>query len=330
MRQVKDGLCNTAFTNSAGTVTRVVYEAFSAGSISGSGFAASGMSATPATISAGTTASGASGSYTYRWVRIGTSNNTYTVNSMSHVFTAAELNAVGTYTYYREVHDNICNTTTWSRSSGSYILTVLNCLYKGSDLYYDETHLCQQRTSGAGNWEAYIKDVRDNQIYRIVQMPTNTWWMANDLLWDGKPYPEAVNYTVRGTPRACGEHYDCGRFYTASLAGSGIYAGVAADRWTGDMCPPGWLGPSNNELQPYVGGAERAQYVDARVGKGDDPYGLSLGMCGDSGWTCGTNQVTYRGSTCAWYWLWQQNTGACSPSVPTAESTGHQIRCVRD
>jgi hypothetical protein len=70
------------------------------------------------------------------------------------------------------------------------------CIYTGSDLYIDATHLCQQRTSGAMNWEAYIKDSRDNQIYRITQFSDNSWWFANELntsdkrvkIYDGKSY----------------------------------------------------------------------------------------------------------------------------------------------
>ncbi|MDR2359542.1 MAG: hypothetical protein LBD87_07080, partial [Prevotellaceae bacterium] len=36
------------------------------------------------------------------------------------------------------------------------------CPYTGSDLYRDATHLCGHRPTGAQNWEAYIKDSRDN------------------------------------------------------------------------------------------------------------------------------------------------------------------------
>jgi hypothetical protein len=55
------------------------------------------------------------------------------------------------------------------------------CIYKGSDLFIDGTHLCQQRTSGARNWEAYIKDSRDNLIYKIVQFTDGSWWFAEYL-----------------------------------------------------------------------------------------------------------------------------------------------------
>jgi hypothetical protein len=55
------------------------------------------------------------------------------------------------------------------------------CPYQGSDLFIDATHPCQQRASGAKNWEAYIKDSRDNHIYHIVQFSDNTWWFADWL-----------------------------------------------------------------------------------------------------------------------------------------------------
>ena len=60
------------------------------------------------------------------------------------------------------------------------------CIYTGSDLYIDADHLCQQRASGAKNWEAYIKDTRDNQIYRITQFSDNSWWFADDFNTDLK------------------------------------------------------------------------------------------------------------------------------------------------
>ena len=77
------------------------------------------------------------------------------------------------------------------------------CIYTGTDLFIDGTHLCQQRTEGAKNWEAYIKDSRDNQVYRITQFSDGRWWMANDLninlkvhsvCADGKRYYAWNNY----------------------------------------------------------------------------------------------------------------------------------------
>ena len=54
------------------------------------------------------------------------------------------------------------------------------CIYTGSDLYIDGTHLCQQRTDGAKNWEAWIEDPRDHELYRIVQYSNGVWWWAED------------------------------------------------------------------------------------------------------------------------------------------------------
>jgi hypothetical protein len=179
MRQVKDNLCSTAYTNSTGTVTRVVYASLTAGAINSSSTIVRTNTA-PAAITSNTAAS-SGGGFTYRWVRSGTSSATYADNNAGHSFTTAEINTVGTWTYYREVRDNTCATTTWQQSSGSYKLTVITCPYTGNDLYLDATHLCQQRTSGARNWEAYIKDTRDNQVYRITQFSDNSWWFADDL-----------------------------------------------------------------------------------------------------------------------------------------------------
>jgi uncharacterized protein (TIGR02145 family) len=50
------------------------------------------------------------------------------------------------------------------------------CPYKGDDLV-----ACGQRVGGAKNWEAYIQDPRDCRIYRVVQMPDNKWWFAQNL-----------------------------------------------------------------------------------------------------------------------------------------------------
>ena len=76
------------------------------------------------------------------------------------------------------------------------------CIYTGSDLYIDGTHLCQTRAGGAQNWEAYIQDTRDSQIYRITQFSDNSWWFADDFNLDvnvkttcnGKRYYAILDY----------------------------------------------------------------------------------------------------------------------------------------
>jgi uncharacterized protein (TIGR02145 family) len=51
-----------------------------------------------------------------------------------------------------------------------------DCPYSGDDLV-----ACGRRVGGAKNWEAYIQDPRDCRIYRVVQMPDNKWWFAQNL-----------------------------------------------------------------------------------------------------------------------------------------------------
>jgi uncharacterized protein (TIGR02145 family) len=102
------------------------------------------------------------------------------------------------------------------------------CPYQGSDLYIDATHLCQQRTSGAKNWEAWIKDARDNEYYRIVFMPDNKWWLAQNL-----------KYAPNGQLKSGCDKDSCGRFYKQSDVYGGNYA-VNQQK----NCPAGWVLPS--------------------------------------------------------------------------------------
>ncbi|MDR3133809.1 MAG: hypothetical protein LBU42_07275, partial [Prevotellaceae bacterium] len=209
----------------------------------------------------------------------------------------------------------------------------LYCPYTGSDLYMDATHLCQQRTSGAQNWEAWIKDVRDDIIYRIVQMPTNTWWMAEDLMWDGKPNPTATGYTIRGVARSCGAHYGCGRFYNSTATGAGPYAGDASTRRASDICPTGWVLHSSNEFCPYATTTENPQpYLGAEEFGGPDVYGLTLWLCANMGWRCGEQHTSYvcGFSAVHWYYRSANVTGTPCADASNANDGARNVRCVRD
>jgi hypothetical protein len=160
------------------------------------------------------------------------------------------------------------------------------CPYTGSDLYRDATHLCGHRPSGVRNWEAWIKDARDNRLYRIIQMPTGTWWMAEDLIWDGKPNPTATNYTVRGVARDCGARNGCGRGY-ANDANAAAITQNANNRRSSNVCPNGWVIPSTNEFCPYATNNSKPQpYLAKVLFNGPDTYGLSLQICACCGWMC--------------------------------------------
>jgi uncharacterized protein (TIGR02145 family) len=143
------------------------------------------------------------------------------------------------------------------------------CIYKGSDLYIDATHLCQQRTSGAKNWEAWIKDSRDNEYYRIVLMPDNKWWLAQNVKYAGTGY--AIT-EVSGCTKD-----KCGRWYTAAQASGS--SGYGANKQ--GVCPNGWVLPvvqSYATLYSAISGtasvvAARLRALDSPCSGGNDYYG---------------------------------------------------------
>jgi uncharacterized protein (TIGR02145 family) len=123
------------------------------------------------------------------------------------------------------------SSTTFTDVTGCPGIGNLYCPYTGSDLFIDATHLCRQRPSGAQNWEAWIKDARDNELYRIVLMPDNKWWLAQNL-----------KYAAKGVLfQSCGKD-SCGRFYTYTEVFNGNYA---INQQT--ICPSGWVLPSNTQ-----------------------------------------------------------------------------------
>ena len=113
------------------------------------------------------------------------------------------------------------------------------CPYTGSDLYRDATHLCGHRPTGARNWEAWIKDSRDNKLYRIVLMPDNKWWLAQNV--------KLANYnssTVGVAVSGCTNEDDCGRYYTSAQVYASYAGGTSGSSGNVQgICPPGWLLP---------------------------------------------------------------------------------------
>jgi uncharacterized protein (TIGR02145 family) len=107
------------------------------------------------------------------------------------------------------------------------------CPYMKSDLYIDATHKCQKRAVDAKNWEAWIKDTRDGELYRIVLMPDNKWWLAQN-----------VKYAQKGQLLAgCGKD-SCGRFYNYTEAFAGVFTANQPS-----LCPPGWVLPTSDQWQ---------------------------------------------------------------------------------
>jgi uncharacterized protein (TIGR02145 family) len=107
------------------------------------------------------------------------------------------------------------------------------CPYTGNDLYMDTTHRCRQRQSGAQNWEAWIKDTRDEELYRIVLMPDDKWWLAQN-----------VKYARAGTAHNSCDKDECGRYYTRAEANAAYESGTGGSNIrTQGVCPYNWLLP---------------------------------------------------------------------------------------
>jgi uncharacterized protein (TIGR02145 family) len=132
------------------------------------------------------------------------------------------------------------------------------CPYTGSDLYMDNTHRCLQRQSGAQNWEAWIKDSRDSKLYRIVFMPDNKWWLAQNLDYRG------VSYTCYG-----------GNTANCDTRGP-LYSNLNS---TDTYCPAGWLLPAVSTWSSILQIGTSAELTRLADG-GTDRYGLSIVYAG--------------------------------------------------
>jgi hypothetical protein len=135
------------------------------------------------------------------------------------------------------------------------------CGYLGSDLVMDATHPCHLRTSGAQNWEAYIKDARDGKIYRVVQSSDNSWWFASPL---------DVNEKVHGICKYAGDGID--------------YKGYAPNNKPD--CPSGWSIPTMLQTEtrwpdPY--GINLGTSDPYGGGWFELPYSVKNGGCAGSG-----------------------------------------------
>jgi uncharacterized protein (TIGR02145 family) len=112
------------------------------------------------------------------------------------------------------------------------------CKYIGRDLYIDDTHKCDLRTGGAQNWEAWIKDARDYEYYRIVFMPDNNWWLAQNVKL-ASYNSSTVGSAISGcTKDECGRCYTWAQVYASYAGGSSGSSGNVQG-----ICPPGWLLP---------------------------------------------------------------------------------------
>ena len=242
VRMVASDACSDVPSN---TFTVAVRPAFTAGAISSGSTTIQVNTGSTVTVTSTTPASGGDGDISYLWVRSGTSAATLTGSASSYALGSdAPSPGAGTYTYTRYAKDATCKTA-WEASSGSYILRIVTCPYTGADLFVDATHPCQLRTAGAKNWEAYIRDERDETIYRITQFSDNTWWMAEDMTL------------------ATGMMIDCGgeRFYSMNLS---------------TTCPADWSVPTQAQLKNRYPSDPRSDNYGGPIAAG---YAVERGSC---------------------------------------------------
>ncbi|MDR3132989.1 MAG: hypothetical protein LBU42_03075 [Prevotellaceae bacterium] len=128
------------------------------------------------------------------------------------------------------------------------------CPYQGSDLFIDATHLCQQRAGGAKNWEAWIKDTRDKELYRIVLMPDELWWTAEEMRYDAS---------------ATKQSYKCPTGAQRTIYNRPVVA-----------CPAGWILPSVAQFTYIHNIASEEELLAANTyavyGTGIDFYGYAV------------------------------------------------------
>jgi uncharacterized protein (TIGR02145 family) len=184
---------------------------------------------------------------------------TYTFKGTTNFVVSSHAQPVTTKTVAK-TSLTVNSSTTFTDATGCPGIGSLYCPYTGSDLYMDATHLCQQRTTGAQNWEAWIKDTRDTEYYRIVLMPDNKWWLAQNVKlasYNGSTVGAAISGCTKD---------ECGRAYAWAV----IYASYAdgSSGSTGNVqgiCPPGWLLPITADFTSLMNQIGDVTTVSARL-----------------------------------------------------------------
>ena len=176
------------------------------------------------------------------------------------------------------------------------------CPYTGTDWYADPNHKCQQRASGAQNWEAWIKDTRDNELYRIVYMPDNRWWLAQNVRYASTG--SSITYTGC-TPEICGRYYTQTQLNASYNGGS---SGSGANKQ--GVCPKGWVLPVKSDIQTFmnkisattsVAVAAIRHHAATKCGTPTDLYGWAniIGVAGNHA-SAGNTDEWWTNDVCFW------------------------------
>jgi uncharacterized protein (TIGR02145 family) len=136
-RRAKDYLCNTTLTPSVGNWVLKVECPFDSGAIATDGQTILVGSA-PATINSVQDAT-AGGTISYQWYKNGNVINGAT--GVSYTSPPADAAVAGAHTYTRRAKDNLCNTTL-TPSMGSWVLTVVPCIFSAGAIATDGQTVC--------------------------------------------------------------------------------------------------------------------------------------------------------------------------------------------
>jgi uncharacterized protein (TIGR02145 family) len=206
-------------------------------------------------------------------------NGTYTFNGTTDFIVSSHAQPITTKTIAK-ANLTVNSSSTFTDATGCPGIGSLYCPYTGSDLYMDATHLCQQRTSGAKNWEAYIKDTRDSKLYRIVYMPDNKWWLAQNLDYRSGNYKCGINQTAY-----------CDKY--------GIMLHLT-DVIPTNICPNGWTLPTMSQMQAIASTEAQVRQLRSTTtwlgsstsygSPGTDYYGFTILA---TGYVDGENQSCY-------------------------------------
>ena len=224
------------------------------------------------------------------------------------------------------------------------------CIYSGSDLYIDGTHLCQQRASGAQNWEAWIKDTRDDELYRIVLMPDNKWWLADNIRYTkGNTIGRCSNDDAARCATPCGRWYNPTEILDASVWST---ANPSATR---GICPVNWHIPSEAETKAMLTSLSETTDKDRLIAlksnntiaplwttcvhtgvlAGSDRYGFSIYPCGHANYTSRwTTDGYYKHADGICYRMFFSERDAARPlfTFETNDACNNDtpVRCARD
>jgi uncharacterized protein (TIGR02145 family) len=185
----ESGYCAVPMTGSHNVVA---YPAITAGAITSATATTNvGTAPTQTTIASTGEAWGGSGSYTYLWLRTGTSSPaTLTTgdNMTAYTITSSDYSTAGTYYFNRYAKDKACATAVWVAASGTYTLGVVGTNQLQGGCTFTQPAVVGTFANFSSTYSAStfvtLTDERDNNNYTVVKIGSR-WIMAQNLNYQG-------------------------------------------------------------------------------------------------------------------------------------------------